>query len=243
MIRRKIQIGPIGVATSNFDCGFTNDSARVFTEKLVGCELLTWEIFENNRRFDRIQYMQKGQYHFFSPNLPFISIDGDPCLYFAFSKPIPEGGPYSLYLEMSHENFLPDSIEVVWEYLLESLYDSSLGQGSRFFWRRLKIAPGSDDLLFQRTGSLRYYLEEDMSQTSQGTWMRARFVDKRSSLEKQNITFQELLRTLPRLVYANFKCCTCNTNIYGASRRFSSSGMPNQEIHLQRRNIIEKNHR
>ena len=103
---------------------------------------------------------------------------------------------------MSHENFLPDSIEVVWEYLLESLYDSSLGQGSRFFWRRLKIAPGSDDLLFQRTGSLRYYLEEDMSQTSQGIWMRARFVDQRSSLEKQNINFQELLRTLPRLVYA-----------------------------------------
>ena len=238
--KNKNPIGPIDVATSNFDCGFADDNTRVFSENLIGCELLTWEIFENNRRFDRIQYIQNGKYHFFSPNLPFISIDGDPSLYFSFSKRIPEGGPYSLYLEMSHENFLPDAIEVVWEYLLESSYDSSLGQGKKFFWRRLKIAPGSDEFLFQRTGCLRYYLEEDMLQTSQGTWMRARFVDKRSAFEKKNLYLQEILRTLPRLVYAISNAVHATQISTERLERFSSSGMPNQEIDLQRKNIIEK---
>ena len=102
--KKKNPIGPIGVATSNFDCGFTNDSARVFTEKLVGCELLTWEILRTIVVLIDSIYAE-GSISFLFSQFPFISIDGDPCLYFAFSKSIPEGGPYSLYLEMSHEKF------------------------------------------------------------------------------------------------------------------------------------------
>jgi hypothetical protein len=238
--KKRNPIGPIDIATSNFDCGFVNDNARIFTEELLGCELLSWEVFENNRRFDRIQYMQRGQYHSFSPNLPFVALEGDPCLYFSYSKAIPEGGPYSLYLEMSHENFLPDTIDLVWEYLLETKYESTLGKGIEYYWKRLKISPDSDDFLFQRTGTLRYYLDEEIPMTSQGVWLRARFIDRRSFLEEKKTSIQDVLRTLPRLTYAISNAVYATQMSSERLERFSSNGSPHQEIQLQRSNIIWK---
>ena len=112
---------------------------------------------------------------------------------------------------------------------MESLYDSSLGQGKQILLEKVEddFYP-SDDLLFQRTGSLRYYLEEDMSQTSQGTWMRARFVDKRSCW-KTNVIL-ELLRTLPRLVYTISNAVHATQTSTERLGQFSSSGMPNRRF-------------
>ena len=77
--KKKNPIGPIDVATSNFDCGFANDSARVFTEKLVGCELLTWEILRTIVVLIEFNICRRDNIIFLL--FPFISIDGDPCLY------------------------------------------------------------------------------------------------------------------------------------------------------------------
>jgi hypothetical protein len=162
---------PIDFLVHNVDIG-VGSSARVklYEEDLPGSKIAQIDYRPNNLRLSRVITKSVGRTREIYPYVPFIDIETETqCLYLHFDKVIPKGNRHILRFNTMGSCFLPKTLDVSWEVLVQS-------SKGRISWQPLQV---EHSYRFHESGSLIFSLAENPNVGPDGMWIRGQFVNSK----------------------------------------------------------------
>jgi hypothetical protein len=200
-----------------------------YEEPLPGPRMAQLDYRERNRRLTRVVTQSTGRLNELYPFYGFVDIEQEnQALYLEFSKPLPKGSHHTIQFRCRGEAFLPEGVDVEWEYLEKRRN----GVG----WQRLQMLHVDDDgrggsYRFNRSGALEFVLPEAPDTTPDGFWLRGRFTLPEGVRLSQ-------IPALPPVTHIMLNTVDAVNLHTVRTERYSGYGVPNQVVQLLRRPLF-----
>jgi hypothetical protein len=199
-----------------------------YEEPLPGPRMAQLDYRERNRRLTRVVTQATGRLSEFYPFYGFVDIEQpNLALYLEFDRPLPKGAHHTIQVRCRGEAFLPEGVDVEWEYLEKR----RTGSG----WQRLQMLHANDDgegggYRLSRTGALEFVLPDPPKVSADGFWLRGRFTVPEGAGMDQ-------IPALPPVTHVMLNTVDAVNLHTMRTERYSGLGVPNQVVQLLRPSI------
>lgn len=200
-----------------------------YEEPLPGPRMAQLDYRERNRRLTRVVTQSTGRLNESYPFYGFVDIEQEnQALYLEFNKALPKGSHHTIQFRCRGEAFLPDGVDVEWEYLEKRRN----GVG----WQRLQMLHVDDEgkggsYRFDRSGALEFVLPEAPEAPAEGFWLRGRFTLPEGVRLSQ-------IPALPPVTHIMLNTVDAVNLHTVRTERYSGYGVPNQVVQLLRRPLF-----
>ena len=200
-----------------------------YEEPLPGPRMAQLDYRERNRRLTRVVTQATGRLNEFFPFYRFVDIEQpNQSLYLEFDRPLPKGAHHTVQFRCRGEAFLPEGLDVEWEYLEKRRG----GTG----WQRLQMLHADEDgqggsYRMNGTGALEFVLPDVPALADEGFWLRGRFALPEGADVSQ-------IPQLPPVTHIMLNTVDAVNVHTMRTERYSGYGVPNQVVQLLRKPLF-----